>query len=386
MSARFPPIDGYAFLSDTHTAALVAPDGAVEWFRVPAFAGESVFARLLDRDRGGALGIEVAGAGAPERRYLGDTLVLESVHRTGDAAVTVTDFLAVAGDGDPAGPLAARHLLVRVVRAAGGTADVRIGIEPGPATRGRRPGGGRTATGRGCTRSPGCGPPPTGRCSAPAPSSGSRRRWDPVRGSPSCWGTRTRHGVPSASAGPTHCCARPVPRGSSRGDDIGTGRAHVRRSALVLRGLMYEESGALVAAPTTSPPETIGGERNWDYRYTWHRDAALTVLALFRLGHADEGVRYMRFLLHECVSGSGRLRPWPASGASRRGRRSSSTIWRGTRARGPAAPVRRPGEHALAGAGSRCLGDPRPAPPLRRLHGDDVGVPGPGRAAGRAAR
>ncbi|GAA4532736.1 glycoside hydrolase family 15 protein [Nonomuraea ferruginea] len=96
---------------------------------------------------------------------------------------------------------------------------------------------------------------------------------------------------------------------SSRGDDIGTGRAHVRRSALVLRGLMYDESGALVAAPTTSLPETIGGERNWDYRYTWHRDAALTVLALFRLGHADEGVRYMRFLLHECVSGSGRLRP-----------------------------------------------------------------------------
>ncbi|GAA4532739.1 trehalase-like domain-containing protein [Nonomuraea ferruginea] len=132
MSARFPPIDGYAFLSDTHTAALVAPDGAVEWFCVPAFDGESVFARLLDRDRGGALGIEVADAGAPERRYLGDTLVLESVHRTGDAAVTVTDFLAVADDGDPAGPLAARRLLVRVVRATGGTADVRIGIDARP--------------------------------------------------------------------------------------------------------------------------------------------------------------------------------------------------------------------------------------------------------------
>ncbi|MFI6710555.1 trehalase-like domain-containing protein [Nonomuraea sp. NPDC050478] len=72
MSARFPPIDGYAFLSDTHTAALVAPDWAVEWFCVPAFDGESVFARLLDRDRGGALDNEVAGAGAPlSRRHPG---------------------------------------------------------------------------------------------------------------------------------------------------------------------------------------------------------------------------------------------------------------------------------------------------------------------------
>ena len=77
----------------------------------------------------------------------------------------------------------------------------------------------------------------------------------------------------------------------------------------MLRGLSFDETGALLAAPTTSLPEEIGGVRNWDYRFTWHRDAALLLLALFRLGHAEEGRRYLHFLLENCAGASDVLSP-----------------------------------------------------------------------------
>ncbi|MCW3816370.1 glycoside hydrolase family 15 protein [Micromonospora sp. DR5-3] len=96
---------------------------------------------------------------------------------------------------------------------------------------------------------------------------------------------------------------------SARSDYAGFGADVVRHSALVLRGLSFDETGALLAAPTTSLPEEIGGVRNWDYRYTWHRDAALLLLALFRLGHAEEGRRYLHFLLHVCSGAKDTLAP-----------------------------------------------------------------------------
>ena len=99
----YPPISSYAFLSDTHTAALLGPDGAVEWFCAPRFDGESVFARILDRLIGGSFDLSVDGAGEPARRYVGDTLVLESRFEAPGGVATVFDFLAVcppASDGE----------------------------------------------------------------------------------------------------------------------------------------------------------------------------------------------------------------------------------------------------------------------------------------------
>ena len=94
----------------------------------------------------------------------------------------------------------------------------------------------------------------------------------------------------------------------------GVARGHVLRSALVLRGLAFDETGALLAAPTTSLPEEIGGERNWDYRFTWHRDASFLVLALFRLGYEEVGRSYMNFLLSQCEVRRDRLAPMAGIG------------------------------------------------------------------------
>ncbi|WP_341718719.1 glycoside hydrolase family 15 protein [Micromonospora sp. FIMYZ51] len=296
---NYPPIDSYAFLSDTHTAALVAADGAVEWFCVPHFAGDAVLARLLDRRSGGGLELSVAGCAEPSRRYLPDTLVLENRWTTPDGSAVGHDFLAVA-PGDGPQPLRADKVLVRRVRVEQGRIRLAVRVTP-------RPGYGvREAT------------------------------WEQVGGrwrvadTPLWVGSdlpcEVTDGVlrieAELTAGqtavvlvgydddvtdeidPDELLARTCQTWqtwSARSDYTGFGADAVRHSALVLRGLSFDETGALIAAPTTSLPEEIGGVRNWDYRYTWHRDAALLLLALFRLGHAEEGRRYLHFLISICT-------------------------------------------------------------------------------------
>lgn len=294
----YPPISSLAFLSDMHTAALLGPDGAVEWMCVPRFDGGSVFARLLDRDRGGAFILDIEDAGEPARRYLGDTLVVESRFESPTGVAVVDDFLAVSSTTG-GNELAAAHVLVRTVRCESGSVTMRALVDA-------RPGYGR-----------------------------ERARWE--RKSPNLWQTAeprlwlsttvplesddhtvsataelTAGDVVAFALGYTGAGARPIDvaaaedllektrdawqRWSSHCPYGGFAREQVIRSAVVLRGLAFDETGALLAAPTTSLPEWIGGGRNWDYRFTWHRDASLLVLALFRLGHAELGRRYAEFL------------------------------------------------------------------------------------------
>ncbi|MCX4472628.1 glycoside hydrolase family 15 protein [Micromonospora sp. NBC_01655] len=299
MTDTFPAIDAYAFLSDTHSAALVGPDGSVDWFCVPRFDGPSVFGRLLDRERGGAAQITVVGAGAAQRRYVQDTLVLESRYLTDEGAeVLVHDFLAVRQGSRDEVPIVAERRLVRCVRVVSGYAMVRFVVDARP-DYGRGPGRWR-AQGTGRWRLPELrlltnvafrqeddrlladelvGPGELRTCvfgydgateSDLEPGDGERifrRTCDTWRD----WTARAAYDGP--------------------------GREQVLRSALVLRGLSFDQTGALLAAATTSLPESFGGVRNWDYRFTWPRDAALVVLALFRLRHAQEGGRFLRFLL-----------------------------------------------------------------------------------------
>jgi alpha,alpha-trehalase len=300
-----PDIDEYALLSDTHTAALVAPDGTVEWMCVPTFDAGSVFASLLDRQRGGALRLDVAGAGASRRRYLDDTLVLETRYDTPDGGVTVLDFLALGDDPDaPADRLAAEHLLVRLVRARG-PVELRVRVEARPDYARDRPDW--YPAGSGCWKHTGprmwvtteqplrlAGEILDGSFRLAAGDSfalvlgysdSDARRIDPAEAEQLLKQTR-----------------QVWQSWSSRSDYQGIGRPQVRRSALLLRALAFDETGALLAAPTTSLPEEIGGERNWDYRFTWYRDAAMLMLALFRVGHGAEGARYLKFLLHACAA------------------------------------------------------------------------------------
>ncbi|UBU09961.1 glycoside hydrolase family 15 protein [Nonomuraea gerenzanensis] len=302
----YPPIGSYAFLSDCHTAALVAADGAVEWMCVPRFDGPSVFARILDRGRGGAWELHVEEASVAERGYLDETLVLRTRWEGAQGSVVVHDFLALSPAGDSAGsPGGMRpvHLLVRWARCERGRAVVRSRVlaRPGYGVREAR----WTARGEVLAEEE------SGLVLHGTPEPESRTV---LREGESLALTLGYTGaVPDGHPGRLlEDTVRSWRSWSARCGYAGIGAKEVRHSAIVLRGLLYDEGGGLLAAPTTSLPEWPGGPRNWDYRYVWHRDAALTVLALLRLGHREEAAGYLECLLRQCGGDTERIPPMAA--------------------------------------------------------------------------
>lgn len=304
---RSPGIGEYAFLSDCHTAALVAPDGALEWMCVPRFDGPSVFARILDRDRGGAWELDVAGARPVERDYSGDSLVLRTRWEGPEGSAVGYDFLAleIAEDG-----MRPDKVLVRIVECEQGRVRLRSRVDARP-DHGRRA---ASWTGEGDGLAADGDLLLSG---VPAPTRGedgtSRFQTELGEGESAVlaldYSGRVAHVDPESARARLERTLDAWRTWSARSDYGGVGAAQVRRSALVLRGLLFDESGGMLAAPTTSLPEWIGGSRNWDYRYVWHRDAALIVLSLLRLGHAAAAGRYLRFLLNECAQCEDRLAP-----------------------------------------------------------------------------
>ncbi|POM24252.1 Trehalase [Actinomadura rubteroloni] len=303
-----PPLGAYAFLSDCRTAALLGPDGAVEWWCAPRFDAPAVFNRILDRRIGGAFELLVEGAGEPSRRYVGTSLVLESRWEGPSGTVVARDFLAVrapeAGDGRGIVPVG---VLVRRVTCEQGTARIRARVCATPDHARTPP---RWTAVDGALAESASGLVLGGD---PAPVLRGEPCLDVVLDEGDVAELRLAYGDPAlarAPAGPLlDATLGAWEAWSSRSGYDGVGAEHVRRSAVVLRGLLDSESGALLAAPTASLPEWPGGERNWDYRYVWHRDAALVVLVLLRLGHPEEAGRYLRFLLRNWSSEHGHLRP-----------------------------------------------------------------------------
>jgi alpha,alpha-trehalase len=320
---RYPAISSYAFLSDTHTAALLGPDGAVEWFCVPRFDGESVFARILDRERGGGFSLRVEDAGPPARRYLGDSLVLESRFEATGGVATAFDFLAVStASGREDDELPAHHLLVRFVRCESGHVRVGARVDARPGYGTKEAGWQETDGTLWRLEEPDLwlsGSAPLARDGDALSATVDLEAGEAVAVALGYAGEEPRRmGV--EEAGRLLEESRRAWQGwSDRCPYHGFAREHVVRSALVLRGLAFDETGALLAAPTTSLPEWIGGQRNWDYRYTWHRDASLLVLTLFRLGHEEEGRRYMDFLLSNEVVREDRLSPMAGIGGEHEG-------------------------------------------------------------------
>ncbi|MDT0326869.1 glycoside hydrolase family 15 protein [Nocardiopsis lambiniae] len=302
-------IGEHGFLSDCHTAALTGPDGAIVWMCAPAFDGSAPFAGLLDPERGGSWSLEVDGARPERRAYLDGTLVLESLWRGPGGEVAVLDLMPLRRDGGRTG-LYREGLLLRMVECRSGTATVRSRVAARPDFGRARPawkrqdGHLREASGLSL--------------------SGTPDPWIDDDGDVE-WRTTLSEGETSFLAldhleGERSIDAREARdlleetvtawrAWSARCDYQGVGAEHVHRSALVLRGLLHEETGGLIAAPTTSLPEWPGGERNWDYRYVWHRDAALVVLAFMRLGHTEEAGHYLHFLLSMCGEPQGWIPP-----------------------------------------------------------------------------
>jgi GH15 family glucan-1,4-alpha-glucosidase len=309
----FHAIGDYGFLSDCHTGALVASDGTVEWLCLPRFDSPSVFAALLDRGAG-AFRLGPRGLRAPvARRYIPGSNVLETSWMTDTGWLVVRDALALApsdeGDGIDTharelGPHDAEHMLIRTVECVHGRVEVETVCEPAfayateearwrivdrDALTADASGGGETVRLLG---------------DIPLEIDGSvargARTLEAGDRSFSCLSWREELSGPKHAADAVERvdCTVQLWR---RWLEAGTFPDHpwrwtLQRSALALKGLTYEPTGAMIAALTTSLPETPGGERNWDYRYTWIRDATFTLWSLHVIGFDQEAREFMEFV------------------------------------------------------------------------------------------
>jgi alpha,alpha-trehalase len=307
----FPPIANYAFLSNCHTGALVAPDGAVDWLCVPRFDSPSVFGSLLDR-QGGNFRLAPFGINVPNARvYEPGTNTLLTTWHTPTGWIMVRDALTMGPrthedevtphtrpptdeDGD--------HMLVRTVLCLDGTVEVELVCEPvfdygrTPAEWSLIDAHTADATGAGQT---------------------IRLKSDLALGVEGDW-VRARHDLTKGEQ--IYCSLSWADElESPENVDQATGRLAatasfwrswlgraripdhrfreaIQRSALAIKGLTYMPTGATVAAGTTSLPETPGGERNWDYRFTWMRDSTFTLQALHFLNLDWEAEEFMQFV------------------------------------------------------------------------------------------
>ena len=302
------PIAEYALLSDCRSAALVHRSGSVDWLCFPRYDAPSVFARLLD-DRAGHWSLAVPGATTVRRRYLDATLVLETEFVTPTGRLTLTDALAV-GPNERGHELGATspHALLRRAECTAGTVELEMEYAPRP-EYGREqpillgiPGGVLAPAGSASLL-----------LSSPEPGSidaGSARLRVALRAGESRAFALQYHPSPQADASWTEeeiggrlqetlAAWRSWSSLHQRYD--GPWRDLVHCSGRILQALTYQPTGAIVAAPTTSLPESVGGERNWDYRYTWIRDASLTLEALWVAACPDEAIRFFDFLAGAAV-------------------------------------------------------------------------------------
>jgi alpha,alpha-trehalase len=308
----FTPIADYAFLSDCHTGALVAPDGSVDWLCVPRFDSPSVFGSLLDRGAGtfrfGPFGINVPS----NREYEPGTNTLITSWKTPTGWAIVRDALTIGprrGEDTvtphtrPPTDDDAYHALVRTIECTEGRVKVELVCEPG-FDYGRALGEWTLAADRHSGEATGAGQT-------------IKLQTDMLLGIEANH-ARGRHDL---QAGERAFCALswgegdPVPKSVEEADEqlattkrfwrnwLATARIPdhqlgplIQRSALAIKGLTYMPTGATVAALTTSLPETPGGERNWDYRYTWMRDSTFTLQALHYLNLDWEAREFMQFI------------------------------------------------------------------------------------------
>ncbi|HEX2028483.1 MAG TPA: glycoside hydrolase family 15 protein [Nitriliruptorales bacterium] len=317
------PIEQYGLLSDSRTAALVSPDGSVDWMCLPRFDSASVFGAILDPDRGGRYRIRPVDHARyrVQRTYLGRTNVLVTRFATdGNPVLTLTDFM-VYSRVNAFDPTNVTHTLVRRVEAfAPVTAEITFQprFDYGRAHTTIRPTGSGLRASAGSEQlelhCPGLhwdiAAHPDGQgdaADATVPLGGGEERWLVLRTAAAQSGPH-RHLSPSELLELT---TRTWGRWSNLIDYQGPWQDAVIRSALVLKGLVYEPTGALVAAPTTSLPETIGGVRNWDYRYSWIRDSAYVLECFLLIGHAREAETFIRWLseLSDRMGGAHELRP-----------------------------------------------------------------------------
>ena len=305
---RYPPIGDHGLVGDLQTAALISTDGTVDWFCCPRFDSPSVFASLLDHDRGGHFQIapETSSERVVRQLYFPDSAVLITRFMTEEGVGEVLDFMPVEQPEQPSN----RHRLVRMVRAVRGT--MRFAVDCAPRfDYGRAMHDLELGDGGAVFRSPDL------RLALHS-TIGLERRGNDVHGS-----VTVRQGEMAGVVLESGLDASPRRiRGGelermldstiahwrswlSRSTYVGRWREIVQRSAITLRLLIYAPSGAPVAAVTAGLPENVGGQRNWDYRFTWIRDGSFSIYALLGLGYVEEAFKFALWVSDRVVEAAG---------------------------------------------------------------------------------
>ena len=298
------PIESYGIIGNLHTVALVGMDGSIDWFCLPHFDSPSVFAALLDDDKGGSFRIWPCIEGvATKQLYVPETNVLVTRFLSPEGVGEVTDFMPIGDDDEGL----CHHRIVR--RVTGVRGCLRFRLECMPAFNYARDRHEVAITEDGAVfRSPKLTLGLASDVPLRAHRGGVATEFDLTEGQSLVFILGEQTPLESVAPGLAGVDAEALFAGTveywrrwlSKCSYTGRWREMVHRSALVLKLLTFSPTGAIVAAPTTSLPEAIGGERNWDYRYTWIRDAAFTVYALLRIGLSEEAGHFMAWIEDRC--------------------------------------------------------------------------------------
>lgn len=300
-------ISDYAIIGDCRTAALVSSSGSIDWLCLPEFSGPSVFGAILDPERGGRFSIRPSARFRSSRRYVGDTNVLETTFQTDSGAIRLTDCFPIPDEEDRMNRLQPQREVLRIVEGLEGAVSTRVLFEP-VMDYGRKsvPLTQRGRLGWGCARGQEIMHLHTNAPLEPVSGQTALQGEPTLRPGEKFYFSLTYEKMGMGIILPLGAAAdlrleetcRWWEKWVEQCTYEGPYRNAVIRSVLTLKLCTFSPSGAVVAAPTTSLPEAIGGIRNWDYRYCWLRDAALTFRAFFDLGYPDEGAAFIEWLLH----------------------------------------------------------------------------------------
>lgn len=295
------PIEDHGLIGDGSTAALVGRDGAIAWMCVPRFDAEPLFSGLLDARRGGAFTVAPEGLVESRQYYEPDSAVLVTEMRSPTGLVRVTDALTLTPGADlTATASLAAGALLRSVEVIEGRVRLRVTVEPRGGSRTIPDGGGLKVR---CLAHPGL----ELILSGTRPLDGLSSAFDLEGGDRACFTLQWGNGDHAPPLGSLDETRRAWRRWMEHLDYRGPQEALVRRSAITLKLLDHFENGSIVAAPTSSLPAPIGGSRNWDYRYTWIRDAAFSTYAFRRIGLEHEAEGFLAWAL-KAAKRAGRLK------------------------------------------------------------------------------